>query len=159
MNPRLYLETTIPSVLTARRGTLPETIAMQDSPRRWWNARLNDFCVFISAEVIREAARGDTEMAAARLETIQPFAILPITDDVLLLRDGIMRLGFIPPKAAADAVHLAVAACHAMDFLLTWNCSHINNGEHEKAHQRVCWAYGHELPVIVTPNELMPPEP
>jgi hypothetical protein len=46
-----------------------------------------------------------------------------------------------------------------MDFLLTWNCTHINNGEHEKALQRVCWAFGYELPVIVTPNELMHPDP
>lgn len=159
MKPRLYLETTIPSVLTARPGKLPETIAMQDSTRKWWAARLHDFGIFISAEVIREAAGGDAEMAAARLEVVKPFAILPITDAVLRLRDGIMRLGFIPPKAAADAVHLAVAACHSMDFLLTWNCTHINNGEHEKSLRRVCWAFGYELPVIVTPNELMHPEP
>jgi len=132
---------------------------MQDSTRLWWSARLNDFGIFISAEVIREAAGGDAEMAAARLEVIKPFPILPITDAVLRLRDGIMRLGFIPQRAVGDAVHLAVAACHAMDFLLTWNCTHINNGEHEKALQRVCWSCGFELPVIVTPNELMHPEP
>jgi hypothetical protein len=132
---------------------------MQDSTQRWWNTRLDDFGIFISAEVIREAAGGDAKMAAARLEVIRPFTVLPITDAVLRLRDGILRLGFIPPKAAGDAVHLATAACHAMDFLLTWNCTHINNGEHEKALQRVCWAFGYELPVIVTPNELMHPDP
>jgi len=152
------METTVPSVQTARPGKLPETIAMQNSTKRWWNARLNDFEIFISPEVIREAARGDAEMAKARLEAISSFTILPITDESLRLRDAILNLGFIPIKAAADAMHLAVAASHSMDFLLTWNCTHINNGEHEKALQRVCWSHGLDLPVIVTPNELMPPE-
>ena len=33
----------------------------------------------------------------------------------------------MPAKAYADAVHVAVAAVHGLDYLLTWNCTHIAN--------------------------------
>lgn len=157
MKSRLYMETTIPSVLTARPSKLPSTVAMQQSTKFWWERRLSDFEIYISAEVIREASAGDSERARARLQVLESFTILPLTAAVIQLRDAIMNLGFIPPKAAADALHLAVSAAHGMDFLLTWNCAHINNGEHEKILQRICWAHGTELPVIVTPDQLMPP--
>jgi hypothetical protein len=153
------METTIPSLLTARPGRLPEVVAMQNSTKKWWQQRLADFDVFISSEVENEAGRGDAEMARMRLQAVSPFPLLPLTDDVIVLRNDILRLGFIPPKAAADATHLAFATVHGMDFLLTWNCTHINNGEVEKRLRPVCWAHGFDLPVIVTPDELMTPLP
>jgi hypothetical protein len=33
----------------------------------------------------------------------------------------------VPENAADDAAHIAIAAVHGIDFLLTWNCKHINN--------------------------------
>jgi len=60
----------------------------------------------------------------------------------------------VPRKAAEDALHIAVAAVHGLDFLLTWNCKHIANAMMRSAIERVCREAGYEPPVICTPEEL-----
>ena len=61
----------------------------------------------------------------------------------------------IPPKAVEDALHIAVATIHGMDYLLTWNCKHIANAEKEHAIAAVCRSNNFEPPIICTPEELM----
>jgi len=58
-------------------------------------------------------------------------------------------------KAATDAAHIAIAAVHGMDFLLTWNCVHIANAAIAKALGSICREHAYECPVICTPEELM----
>ena len=50
---------------------------------------------------------------------------------------------------------IALAAAHRMDFLLTWNCKHINNHNIRSRIQRACEAVGLTCPDICTPAELM----
>jgi hypothetical protein len=52
-------------------------------------------------------------------------------------------------------VHLAVAAVHSIDYLVTWNCAHIANGEIIKHLIKINIELGLSIPVIVTPEELM----
>jgi len=40
----------------------------------------------------------------------------------------------MPAKAAEDALHIAIAATHQMDFLLSWNFKHIANPVIQAAH-------------------------
>ena len=61
----------------------------------------------------------------------------------------------MPPSAGADALHIATAACHGMDYLLTWNSTHIANAEYRPRIERACRAQGYEVPVLCTPDELM----
>jgi hypothetical protein len=61
----------------------------------------------------------------------------------------------LPQKAAADALHIAVATVNAMDFLLTWNCTHIANAIVFRAVARVCREMGFEPTTVCTPEELM----
>ena len=61
----------------------------------------------------------------------------------------------IPPKAADDATHLGLAAAHGLDYLLTWNCRHINNPTLRRRIERACVACGLECPVICSPVELL----
>jgi hypothetical protein len=63
----------------------------------------------------------------------------------------------LPDKAGADALHIAVAAVNAMDFLLTWNCTHLANGVVLKIVNAVCRDNGYEPPMVCTPEELMTP--
>ena len=62
--------------------------------------------------------------------------------------------GPIPEKATDDALHIAIATVHGMDYLLTWNCKHIANAEMQTAVNRICRSAGYEPPVICTPEEL-----
>jgi hypothetical protein len=60
----------------------------------------------------------------------------------------------VPQNAAEDALHIALATVHGMDFLLTWNCRHIANARIHHLVRAVCAAYGWEPPVICTPEGL-----
>ncbi len=66
-----------------------------------------------------------------------------------------MSSGAVPRTAAEDALHIAVAAVHGVDYLLTWNCKHIANATMRQAIERACRGAGYEPPVICTPEELM----
>lgn len=70
--------------------------------------------------------------------------------DNILLRDGAL-----PKKAADDALHLAIAAYHGVDYLLTWNCRHLDNAELKPVMRSVCAVHGYVCPEICTPLELM----
>jgi hypothetical protein len=61
----------------------------------------------------------------------------------------------LPPKAADDAIHIAVATIYGLDYLLTWNCKHIANAQIQKKLVRISFDAGYELPTICTPYELM----
>jgi hypothetical protein len=66
-----------------------------------------------------------------------------------------LAAGKVPRKAATDAAHIAIAAVHGMDFLVTWNCVHIANAGIAKALAFICHEHGFECLVICTPEELM----
>ena len=104
---------------------------------------------------LREARAGDPQLAAQRIALAAGLLLLAITDDVVILAEALVRRGPLPLKAATDAVHIAVAAVHAVDYLLTWNCKHIANAEMRHRVLAVCEGHGHRMPVICTPAELM----
>jgi hypothetical protein len=61
----------------------------------------------------------------------------------------------LPIATGADAAHIATAACHGIDFLLTWNSTHIANAELRPRVERVCRENGYSAPVLCTPDDLM----
>ena len=59
MNPRLYLETTIPSYLVARPSQNLRLAADQQATREWWDTQRHNYDLYTSAAVRAEAERGD----------------------------------------------------------------------------------------------------
>jgi predicted nucleic acid-binding protein len=155
MRSRLYLETTIPSYLTSRPSRDLIIAGHQQVTREWWEKRRGTFQVYISQLVIDEASAGDPAAARERLKTLRDLPLLDLTPEVTELASGILASGKIPRKAATDAAHIAIAAVHGMDFLVTWNCVHIANAANAKALALICRAHACECPVICTPEELM----
>jgi type I restriction-modification system DNA methylase subunit len=64
----------------------------------------------------------------------------------------------IPVHAEADALHVATATVHAMDYLLTWNCRHIDNAATKPIVRSICAVAGYTCPEICTPLELLSEE-
>ena len=129
--------------------------AHQQITRFWWDARRDNFEIFISQFVINEASDGDAVQAQKRLNTIEPFTQLEITDDVLRLAEAFLSKNIIPKKAVTDAAHIAVASVHGIDYLMTWNCAHIANATIFNAVKNICLKEGFSFPIICTPEELM----
>jgi len=78
-----------------------------------------------------------------------------MTDGALALAQEMVAGGVFPDRAAPDALHVAVAAVHGVDVVLTWNCRHLANGEILGAVQQHLWSAGLVPPVVCTPEELM----
>ena len=155
--PKLYLETTIPSYLTARRSRDLRLAAHQEVTEEWWNDHRQEYDLFTSAFTREEAAEGNPVLAAARLAVLDCVPVLPITEEVDDLAGELLEGELIPAKAAVDAFHIAIAAVHGMDLLLTWNCTHIHNLSIVRRVERICAAAGFACPVICNPDELLPP--
>ena len=155
MKPRLYLETTIPSYLVARRSRDLRLAADQETTQQWWESERQGFSLFISTTVLEEVRRGDPAQAAARLAWLAGVPLLGDLPEATELAKRLLRDSIIPSVAADDATHVALAAAHRMDFLLTWNCKHINNHNIRTRIQRACESVGLVCPDICTPAELM----
>jgi len=152
---RLYLETSVLSYMVARPSRDLVVTAHQEITQEWWEQREPRFEVFVSDLVHLEAARGDHEAAGKRLEIIKPFAVLESVAETRALAAVYLKDIPLPTMAGADALHLALAAWHEMDFLLTWNCRHIANGVVRRRLAEINQHRGILSPTICTPEELL----
>jgi len=105
--------------------------------------------------VIDEAQEGDLEMEQLRLALLQRATHLGITDEVGSLAQKLVASGLIPDKAASDAIHIAVASVHKMDYLVTWNFKHIANPFMRARLRKTVHEAGFHLPVLCSPDELL----
>ena len=155
MPRRVYIETTIPSYLTARPGRDIVQAARQQLTREWWDVERRNYDLCISQIVLDEAAAGDAEAAQRRMAVIDTLPLLDLTFEVDGLAETIMQSGLLPASASRDAVHIAVTAVHQVHFLLTWNCRHIANATIFRDLQHIILDAGYDVPVICTPDELL----
>lgn len=155
MKPKVYLETTVISYLTARLSRDMIVAGHQQITQDWWDRRRSEFDVFVSQMVVQEVGAGDPDAAARRLASMEHLPLLDLTEPVLALAQEFLRRGAVPADAEEDAVHVAAATVHGMDYLLTWNCAHIANAQMRYILAELCFEQGYELPVICTPEELL----
>jgi predicted nucleic acid-binding protein len=155
MPARVYVETSIVSYLTARPSRDLVVAGHQQVTHEWWQTQRSRFHLYVSQLVIREASGGDPRVADARLRTLDGIALLAIRPEAVALSRALVERGPVPPKATADALHIAVAAAHGIEYLLKWNCKHIANAEMRPQIEGICRAHGLEPPVLCTPEELM----
>ena len=104
--------------------------------------------------VLEEAGRGDAEAAARRLAALEGLPLLGITPDASELAWRIVRTHVLPVRAFPDALHIAIASIHGVEYLLTWNCSHIANAELLPRVTNLVEEAGFNMPFVCTPEEL-----
>lgn len=155
MKPSVYLETTVISYLAARPSRDLLVAAHQNLTHEWWMTRRGKFDLCISQAVVEEASVGDTSAVARRATLLGGLRRLTLTDEALALAERIVREAKLPVRASVDALHVAVAAEHRVETLLTWNCKHIASVTFRPRIESVCRAAGVVPPVICTPLELM----
>lgn len=151
----VYLETTFISYLVARPSRDVIVAGHQQTTQDWWENRRSEFECSVSQVVIDEASVGDPTEVQKWLTIIGGLPSLAITDDANALTQAIMAAGILPLQVVRDAAHVAVAAVHAVDYLLTWNCKHLANAQIARRIAVVCEKLGRKMPIICTPEELM----
>ena len=156
MNPKVYVETTVISYLAASPSRDIVVAAHQQLTREWWERR-DRFELVVSQAVVDEVSRGDTSVAARRLALLAQIPLLDLGDNVNEFARELLRCRAVPAKANLDAVHIAVAAVNHVNYLVTWNCTHIANAAVRGKIEEACRSAGLPTPTICTPEELMEP--
>lgn len=150
----MYVETSIPSFYFEVRSE-PEMLARRDWTRAWWRSATKATELVTSVAVIDELGRGEFSARADCLNLIAPLPVVAIDRSVLEIVEAYIRHRVMPADPAGDALHLALAAYHRCDFLVTWNCTHLANANKFGHIRRVNGLLGLLSPSLVTPLELL----
>jgi predicted nucleic acid-binding protein len=151
----VYIETTVISYFAARRTRDLIVAAHQEITLEWWEKGLPLFDPYVSQIVFDEISRGDEEAVQGRLAVVKGFGVLEMMPEVAALAATYFAALAIPDKARNDSLHLALAVYHGMDYLVSWNCTHITAGRVRAIVEAVNDEKGFSTPIICTPEELM----
>lgn len=155
MKPKIYLETTVISYYTAQPNRDLIIAGHQQVTREWWNNQLDLFTPYISEVVYEEIARGDQNAAQKRIKAVKGFDYLEINSEVLKLAKVYFGALDLSDKSRLDALHLALAVQHGMDYLVSWNFIHIVGARPRKLIDAINYQGGIKGPILCTPEELI----
>jgi hypothetical protein len=124
--PSVYIETSVPSAYATTRSD-PGSVHRRTLTRDWWRDQLRLYDVWTSDAVLVELANDDWPGKADAIALIDPLPRLEINEDVVAVAGRYIAERLVPADLSGDAVHLAAASVHEMDFLLTWNIRHLAN--------------------------------
>ena len=93
-------------------------------------------------------------MRTRRLKVVRGIPRLGLTDQATELANALVHRGALPKNATVDGFHIAIAAAHQVDYLLTWNCKHLANAAMRGTIEDICHSEGLSPPIICTPEEL-----
>jgi predicted nucleic acid-binding protein len=155
MKTTVYVDNTVISYLTARLGRDAVANGRKIVTQEWWPKALLAFELVVSDFIEQEARAGDPSAAALRVASI---VNLPSLDtnapEIEQLANQLIVQGALPTVAKYDALHVATAAFHGIDFLVTWNYAHLANPQHLDLLEYLCNEAGFKPPRIVTPDQL-----
>src|SRR5262245_3388290 len=151
--PTVYIETSIVSYLTARPSRDLLVAAHQQLTVVWWDEQRTRYEIFTSQVVLAEARAGDPDAAQQRLTVLERLPLLDMTDAAVALASMLVTGQALPAQAAQDALHLAVACVHGMQYLLTWNWTHLANAPLRSRLDRGCPAAGYTTPIPCAPAD------
>jgi predicted nucleic acid-binding protein len=105
--------------------------------------------------VQRELERIAEPHRSGYLNLIRPLKYLDLAEEVAILAEGYIERGIFHRKFIADAIHVALASFHKIDYLVTWNFGHIANVRKQARLKLFNTTAGFFSPVIITPEFLV----
>jgi hypothetical protein len=153
----VYLETSFFSeCVTIRTG--PIDLGRRARSLNWWYHHAKAYELFISPEVVRELSAPDfpDEVRRPALEMLAGLNAVALDASVVAFSEILVRERVMPaPAVKGDALHLAAATIHRLDYLVTWNQQHLANPNKRTHFAVVCYRMNLPAPQIVTPDLLM----
>ena len=143
----------IPSFYYETR-TQAEFVAMRNWTREWWDERKVQYDCFVSSAVIDELESGDYPKKTEKVQLISDIEYLEINSDIEEIVEVYLANYLMPKDVLGDALHLAIASYHKMDYLLTWNCNHLANSNKRKHIRLINERLRISTPELLTPMEL-----
>ena len=103
VKPKVYVETSVVSYLTAWPSRDVVTLGNQVATREWWREAARRCELVVSPLVIEESSVGDPEAARARLAALESVHVIGAGDDAIALGRVLVAAHAFPAEAAADA--------------------------------------------------------
>lgn len=150
MKLSLYLETSVIGAYLDNGDPFRRDLTI-----RWFEHELSEYQVYCSVLVERELERIDEPHRTGYLKIIKDLDRLDLAEEVAILAEGYISRGIFHRKFIADAVHMALASFHKIDYLVTWNFGHLANVRKQARVRLFNAAAGFFSPVIVTPEFLV----
>ena len=155
MKPRVYIETSVVSYLTAWPSNNVIAAERQRITQVWWATADVRFERVVSEDVIDEISQGDPDAARDRLAVLESITRLSPTPEAAILVQLLIESGTMPKKAAEDATHVAIAVTNKVEYLVSWNCKHIANPTIRMQIETICRNAGYLPTILCTPQELL----
>lgn len=150
MKISLYLET---SVIGAYLDNAD--ISRRDLTMRWWEDELDEYDAYGSALVTRELERVSEPHRTPYLALNDRLKQLSIDDEAAILAETYIERGIFHRQFIGDALHVAIAAFHSIDYVVTWNFGFIANIRKQARLRHFNISAGFHTPTIITPELLV----
>ncbi len=150
MKLSLYLETSVVGAYLDNGDPFRRDLTM-----RWWEHELGEYQAFSSLLVQRELEHVAEPHRTGYLNLVKPLANLEMSEEAAILAEGYISRGIFHRRFMADAMHVALASFHKIDYLVTWNFGHLANVRKQARIRLFNTAAGFFSPVIVTPEFLV----
>lgn len=150
---RVYLETSFFIACVTTRTDV-ESLFWKRESLGWLKTQRRKHELFISGEVLAELSQPSYSLSKNALAFVAGISVLELTAEVLGLARVLVDEKAMPGPLEGDAVHVAAAAFHRMDYLITWNVKHLANPNKRMHLSKVCLRVGIVPPEIVTPSNL-----
>ncbi len=150
MKQSIYLETSVVGAYLDNGEPFRRDLTI-----RWWEHEMSEYRAVISPLVQRELERVPEPHRTGYLKLIKPLEQVELGDEATILAEGYISRGIFHRKYIGDALHVAVASIHKIDYLVTWNFGHLANVRRQARIRLFNTAAGFFVPVIVTPEFLV----
>ena len=150
MKLSLYLETSVIGAYLDNGDPFRRDLTM-----RWFERELSEYCPCTSMLVRRELERIEEPHRSSYLKLLNGLHDLELVDEAAILAEGYISRGIFHRKFMADAVHVALASFHKIDYIVTWNFGHLANVRKQARIRMFNTAAGFFSPQIVTPEFLV----
>ncbi len=150
MKQSLYLETSVIGAYLDNGEPFRRDLTI-----RWWEHELPEYRAVVSRLVAREMERVPEPHRTGYLKLVRALEEVELTEEAAILAEGYITRGIFHRKYIADALHVAVASVHKIDYLVTWNFGHLANVRRQARIRLFNTAAGFFVPMIVTPEFLV----
>jgi hypothetical protein len=117
--------------------------------------RIDKFQLRVSGITAVEIERAPQHVLDFFNEHLPSMEVIPITKEVITLRDAYLEHGIVTPNYIEDATHVAAASIAEVDIIVSWNFRHIVHFEKIRLYNAVNTLHNYPELEIRSPSEVI----
>lgn len=150
MKKSIYLETSVIGAYLDNGDSFRRDLTI-----RWWEREMSEYRAVTSVLTVRELERVSEPHRTSYLNLVGAVEQIELTEEAAILAEGYISRAIFHRKFIGDALHVALASYHKIDYLVTWNFGHIANVRRQARIRLFNTTAGFFVPMIITPEFLV----